>query len=92
MTITNGIVISGSEVLVAARRKPRTSDIGLETIDIPNDGAILKVDDSLRVTAVPDGWLYAIGDANGRALTTHMVEYQGRVASDSILALSIGKV
>ena len=30
-------------------------------------------------------WLYAIGDANGRALLTHMGKYHGRIAADVIL-------
>ena len=30
-------------------------------------------------------WLYAIGDANGRALLTHMGKYQARIAADVIL-------
>ena len=30
-------------------------------------------------------WLYAIGDANGRVLLTHMGKYQGRMAADHIL-------
>jgi dihydrolipoamide dehydrogenase len=30
-------------------------------------------------------WLYAIGDANGRVLLTHMGKYQGRLAADHIL-------
>jgi pyruvate/2-oxoglutarate dehydrogenase complex dihydrolipoamide dehydrogenase (E3) component len=30
-------------------------------------------------------WLYVIGDANGRALLTHMGKYQGRLAADRIL-------
>ena len=30
-------------------------------------------------------WLYVIGDANGRALLTHMGKYQGRIAADRIL-------
>ncbi len=29
-------------------------------------------------------WLYAIGDANGRALLTHMGKYQARIATDCI--------
>jgi dihydrolipoamide dehydrogenase len=31
------------------------------------------------------GWLYAVGDCNGRALLTHMGKYQGRIAADVIL-------
>ena len=34
-------------------------------------------------------WLYAIGDANGRALLTHMGKYQGRLAADAILGKSV---
>ena len=34
---------------------------------------------------MPGGWLYAIGDCNGRALFTHMGKYQGRIAGDVIL-------
>ena len=48
-----------------------------------DDDLAVEVDDTLRV----DGrdWLYAIGDANGRILLTHMGKYQGRIASDVIL-------
>lgn len=45
------------------------------------------MDDALRVTGVQDGWLYAVGDANGRAQLTHMGKYQARVATD----VSLGK-
>jgi pyruvate/2-oxoglutarate dehydrogenase complex dihydrolipoamide dehydrogenase (E3) component len=31
------------------------------------------------------GWLYVVGDANGRALLTHMGKYQARLAADHIL-------
>jgi len=31
------------------------------------------------------GWLYAVGDANGRALLTHMGKYQARLAAGHIL-------
>src|SRR4029453_13191574 len=31
------------------------------------------------------GWLYAIGDANGRALLTHQGKYQARLCADHIL-------
>jgi dihydrolipoamide dehydrogenase len=45
----------------------------------------VEVDDLLRATGVDGGWLYAIGDCNGRALLTHMGKYQARVAADAIL-------
>jgi dihydrolipoamide dehydrogenase len=42
----------------------------------------MEVDDQLRVRGVP--WLYAIGDANGRSLLTHVGKYQAKVASEII--------
>jgi dihydrolipoamide dehydrogenase len=39
---------------------------------------------------VPDGWLYAVGDCNGRSLLTHMGKYQARIAGDVILARAAG--
>ncbi len=45
----------------------------------------------MRATAVPDGWLYAVGDVNGRNLLTHMGKYQGRVCGDVIAARANGR-
>jgi dihydrolipoamide dehydrogenase len=42
------------------------------------------VDDRLRVEG-GGGWLYAVGDCNGRALLTHMGKYQARICADVIL-------
>jgi dihydrolipoamide dehydrogenase len=44
----------------------------------------------MRVTAVPDGWLYAIGDVNGRNQLTHMGKYQARICGDVIAARAKG--
>ena len=41
----------------------------------------MPVDDRMAA----NDWLYAIGDANGRVLLTHMGKYQARVAADVIL-------
>src|SRR6266516_2170343 len=38
---------------------------------------------------VDGGWLYAIGDVNGRAPLTHMGKYQGRLAADAILGREV---
>jgi pyruvate/2-oxoglutarate dehydrogenase complex dihydrolipoamide dehydrogenase (E3) component len=35
------------------------------------------------------GWLYVVGDANGRALLTHMAKYQARIAASHILGRSL---
>jgi dihydrolipoamide dehydrogenase len=44
----------------------------------------------MRATDVPDGWLYAVGDVNGRNLLTHMGKYQARVCGDVIAARAKG--
>ena len=74
--------LEASELMVAAGRKPRTTDLGLESIGL-EPGASLSVDDRMAV----DGhdWLYAVGDVNGRSLLTHSGKYQARVAADVIL-------
>lgn len=48
------------------------------------------MDDTCRVTAVTDGWLYAVGDVNRRALTTHQGKYQARIAGAAIAARAAG--
>jgi pyruvate/2-oxoglutarate dehydrogenase complex dihydrolipoamide dehydrogenase (E3) component len=89
----DGSRIEADEILVAAGRVPNASDLGLETVmptdDRPPTGPI-EVDSTMRVTGVPDGWLYACGDVNGRNLLTHMGKYQARVCADVIAARAKG--
>ena len=74
------------EILVATGRRPSTGELALETLGAGLEpGRSVTVDDSLRATAVPEGWLYAVGDVNGRALLTHMGKYQARIAADVVL-------
>ncbi len=76
--------VVADELLVATGRRPRTDDLGLETIGL-EPGEYVQVDDQMRATGVDGGWLYAIGDVNGRVLLTHMGKYQARAAADVIL-------
>jgi pyruvate/2-oxoglutarate dehydrogenase complex dihydrolipoamide dehydrogenase (E3) component len=87
--VDDGSRIEADEVLVAAGRRPVVTDIGLETAGLSPDGPI-RVDSSLRVSGVPGGWLYAVGDVNGRDQLTHMGKYQARVAGDVIAARARG--
>lgn len=77
------------EVLFATGRQPLTDDIGLDSIGL-TPGIWLDVDDTCRVRAVDDGWLYAAGDVNHRALLTHQGKYQGRIAGAAIGARATG--
>ena len=83
LTLADGRVVEGDEILVAIGRRPATDELGLEVIGL-EPGAPVEVDEHLRATGVPGGWLYAVGDVNGRALLTHMGKYQGRVAGTVI--------
>jgi pyruvate/2-oxoglutarate dehydrogenase complex dihydrolipoamide dehydrogenase (E3) component len=80
--LEDGPVVSGHELLVALGRKPLSSDIGLDTVEL-EPGRWIQVDDQLRVPG--HDWLYAIGDVNGRVLLTHMGKYQAVIAVDAIL-------
>jgi dihydrolipoamide dehydrogenase len=83
-TLADGREIEADEILVAVGRRPNTSDLGVDTVGL-EPGRPIEVDDQLRATAVDGGWLYAVGDVNGRALLTHMGKYQARIAADTIL-------
>ena len=76
----------GAELLVAVGRKPATEELGLESIGL-EPGKPVEVGSNLR--SPRHDWLYAIGDANGRALLTHMGKYQGRLAADAILGKNV---
>jgi pyruvate/2-oxoglutarate dehydrogenase complex dihydrolipoamide dehydrogenase (E3) component len=80
--LDGGDSVSGDRLLVAVGRKPRSDELGLESVGLKSGGYI-EVDDTLQVPGHP--WLYAIGDVNGRALLTHAGKYQARIAVDRIL-------
>jgi pyruvate/2-oxoglutarate dehydrogenase complex dihydrolipoamide dehydrogenase (E3) component len=82
LTLAKGAPILSDELLVAVGRTPHTADLGLETIDL-EPGATIQVDNRLRVPG--RGWLYAIGDVNGRALLTHAGKYQAMLAVANIM-------
>jgi pyruvate/2-oxoglutarate dehydrogenase complex dihydrolipoamide dehydrogenase (E3) component len=86
VTMEDGSTATGSELLVAVGRKPSTEGLGLETIGL-EPGKPVEVGSNLRSSR--HDWLYAIGDANGRTLLTHMGKYQGRLAADAILGKDV---
>jgi dihydrolipoamide dehydrogenase len=90
LELDDGSELEVSEVLFATGRAPLTDDIGLETVGL-TPGSWLDVDDTCRVRAIEDGWLYAAGDVNHRALLTHQGKYQGRIAGAAIGARAAGR-
>ncbi|MDT3441994.1 MULTISPECIES: NAD(P)/FAD-dependent oxidoreductase [unclassified Pseudofrankia] len=86
----DGSRVEADEILVGAGRRVAVGDLGLETVGLTADGPI-EVDASTRATGIADGWLYAVGDVNGRNLLTHMGKYQARVCGDVIAARAGGQ-
>jgi dihydrolipoamide dehydrogenase len=89
-TLEDGRTVTGDEILVAVGRRPLTDDLGLDTVGL-EPGRYVEVDDYLRATGVDGGWLYVVGDANGRALLTHQGKYQARIAGDHIGGKDVGR-
>ena len=82
--LEEGPAVAADELLVAIGRRPRTDDLGVESVGL-EPGKSIEVDDRMRATGLAGDWLYAIGDVNGRALLTHVGKYQARVAASVIL-------
>lgn len=91
LVLVSGEQLVVDELLVAAGRRPRTEDLGLETVGL-EPGSALTVDDTGVVTALAAGWLYAAGDVTGRAPLTHHGKYQARAVGDAIAARAAGRL
>jgi pyruvate/2-oxoglutarate dehydrogenase complex dihydrolipoamide dehydrogenase (E3) component len=91
LRLEDGRELEGDELLVGVGRRPSTGDLGLESVGL-QPGRVVEVDDSLRALGVEGGWLYAIGDVNGRAPLTHMGKYHGRLAADAILGRDVSAI
>jgi dihydrolipoamide dehydrogenase len=87
-TLADGHSLAADEILVAVGRRPATTSLGLDNVGL-EPGRYVDVDDQLRAVGVAGGWLYAVGDCNGRALLTHMGKYQARLAGDVIAGLDV---
>lgn len=85
LRLDDGSDLEVDQVLFATGRKPLTDDLGMTTVGL-QPGAWLDTDDTLLVRGVDDHWLYAVGDANHRALLTHQGKYQARIAAAAIAA------
>jgi len=88
VALDDGSALAAAEILVAVGRRPRTGEIGLDSVDVqPGKGGFLDTEDRLRVGGRE--WLYAVGDVSGRALFTHMGKYQAWVAAENILGREV---
>jgi pyruvate/2-oxoglutarate dehydrogenase complex dihydrolipoamide dehydrogenase (E3) component len=81
LVLGDGGEIRGDHLLVATGRRPRTEGLGLETAGATFDQHGIRVDAHLRAGER----LWAIGDATGIRLLTHVGKYQGEVVAANIL-------
>jgi dihydrolipoamide dehydrogenase len=79
--LDDGSEASGEALIIAVGRRPRTHDLGLETVGIEPTRRGIEVDERCRAG---DG-VWAIGDVTGVAAFTHVAKYQGRIAAMDIL-------
>jgi pyruvate/2-oxoglutarate dehydrogenase complex dihydrolipoamide dehydrogenase (E3) component len=80
--LQDGRELVSDELLVAIGRRARTDALGVESVGL-QPGQSIEVEDTMQVAA--HRWLFVVGDANGRALLTHMGKYQARLAAEHIL-------
>ena len=77
VTLSDGSVVSGEKLLVAAGRVPNLGAVGLDSVGLDPGARSLEVDEHMRVPGV-DG-LYAVGDVTGKGPFTHVSVWQARV-------------
>jgi len=88
--LSNNVVKKYDKVLVAIGRKPRTSRIGLESVNVKmdNQGYII-VDEHCSV----DGnRVYAAGDVTGPPLLAHKALIESIIASENMLGNNISRL
>jgi dihydrolipoamide dehydrogenase len=87
VTLEGGDVVEGEELIVAAGRRPRTDDLGVDAagIELDDSGAI-PVDKRCRAAK----GVWAVGDVTGVAAFTHVAKYQGRIAVADIAGEKVG--
>ena len=78
--LSSGEAIDAARLLVATGRKPSIEGLGLESLGVEITQRGVTVDDRL---SAGDG-VWAIGDAAGVGLLTHLGKYQARVAAANI--------
>lgn len=83
-TLSDGATPEAAEILIAVGRVANTGDLDLEAAGAKaNEHGFLDTDARMRVGG--SEWLYAIGDASGRALFTHMGKYHAWIAAENLL-------
>lgn len=76
-------VVSGDRILVATGRRPRSDDLGLETLGVATDAAgAVVTDEGLRTTG---RGVFAAGDVTGEPPFTHLAAHHAGVVVGNAL-------
>jgi dihydrolipoamide dehydrogenase len=81
LDLDEGRTLRGDRLLIATGRRPRTDELGLETVGIEANPRGIRVDAHMRAGER----LWAIGDVTGIWPLTHVGKYQGRIVAANIL-------
>ena len=77
----DGEEVRAEALVVSGGRRPRVSELGLETVGLEPRAEGVEIDERCRAT----GGVWAVGDVTGVALFTHLGKYQARIATADIL-------
>jgi pyruvate/2-oxoglutarate dehydrogenase complex dihydrolipoamide dehydrogenase (E3) component len=83
--LVSGDELDAHRILVATGRRPNVHGIGLEQLDVEITPRGLAVDERMRAGT----GVWALGDAAGVALLTHVGKYQARVAAANIAGRAV---
>jgi len=87
-TLTDGSMIDGTHLLVAAGRRPNLDGLGLDAAGVAFERGGIRVDGGLRSVSNPR--VYAIGDAAGSLQFTHVAAYHaGLVLRNALFRLPV---
>ena len=84
VTLSNGDVVEGAQLLVAVGRRANLASLELQKAHLDPHAGVITVDEHLR-TATPGVW--AVGDITGHGAFTHMSLYQAAIACRDILGI-----
>ena len=97
----HGATITADKLLVSTGRHPALEGLGLDSVGLPapEGGTLRLTTDSTGLVhhatendASGNPWLYAAGDAAGRAMLTHQGKYGARATGDAIAARAKGEL
>ena len=80
VNLDDGAELRAQEFIVAVGRKPRAAELGLDSLGVKlGERGEVPIDEHCRVKGADNVW--AVGDATGVQLFTHVGKYQARIVA-----------